>query len=80
MQITCSCGCELDIQRINLDCVYDMVVYVTLCEGCDAEASGRHDEQGTRADELADEVYALKEEIAALEASIEETKYQMGER
>ncbi len=75
MQVICSCGCALDIQSIDLDCMHDMTVYVTSCEDCDADAGERHDKQETRADDLEYEVDTLKEEIVELKAAIEETKY-----
>ena len=84
MEIRCSCGCELDIQSVNFDCVYDMTVCVGVCDDCDTDACDRHDKQEYRANDLEDEVAALEEEVATLrveivdlEASIEETKDQM---
>ena len=77
MQVTCRCGCELDIQSIDFDCVYDMTVYVARCDDCDSDACDKCTEQETRADDLEDDVCALKEEIVELKASIEETMDQM---
>lgn len=79
MQITCRCGCNLDIQSIDFDCIYDMTVYVKECEDCDADAVDQCDKQETRGDNLEYEIVALQEEIQELKMSIEETKFQMGD-
>jgi predicted nucleic acid-binding Zn-ribbon protein len=54
-----------------------MTVYVVSCPDCDIDAGERHDAQETRADDLEDEVAALKDEITDLKKSIQETMDQM---
>ncbi len=70
MNITCRCGCDLDIRHVEIDGCYDMKVFVDCCANCDDEHQDNVDIAQDEANESEIELNDANNRIAELEARV----------
>lgn len=71
MNVTCRCGCDLEIYNVETDGCYDLEVCVECCADCEVENKDKVEAAEDEANEFEMELNEASNRIAELEARIE---------